>query len=128
MEDDDWKRAMEAEISALNRNKTWELVQTPPERNLVDCKWVFKVKEDENGKELKKKARLVAKGFSQQYGIDYEETFSPVMKMVTLRTLVSISALKNLQIKYADFESAYLQSEMLYMSRSSFFCFGSMLW
>jgi hypothetical protein len=112
LQDKDWKKAMESEIAVLKKNKTWELVKPPPGRKLVDCKWVFRSKEDENGKEVKKKARLVAKGFTQQYGIDYEETYSPVMKMVTLRLLIAIAALKKLHIKYADFESAYLQSEM----------------
>lgn len=84
-------------------------MKTPPKKKLVDCKWVFKVKKDENGKKLKKKARLVNKGFSQQYEIDYEEIFSPVMKMMTF---ISIMTFKNLYIRYADFKSAYLQLNM----------------
>lgn len=124
LKDLNWKRAMEEEMESLNKNETWILVKPPPGRKLVDSKWVFKVKENENGEETRKKARLVAKGFSQKYGIDYEETFSPVMKMVTLRTLIALSTFNSWHIKYADFESAYLQSEMdeeIYMKQPAGF-------
>lgn len=112
LQDPEWKKAMETEIQALQKNKTWILVKPPPGRLLVDCKWIFKSKEDEKGNEVKKKARLVARGFSQKYGIDYEETYSPVMKMSTLRLLLAIACTKSYKVKYADFEAAYLQSDM----------------
>jgi hypothetical protein len=77
-----WKEAMELEYDALMKNKTWHLV--PPKRgiNIIDCKWVFKIKYKEDGSLDKYKGRLVAKGFKQRYGIDYEDTFSPVVKNV----------------------------------------------
>ena len=71
-----WKAAMDVEFDALLKNKTWHLV--PPQRgkNIVDCKWVFKIKRKADGTLDKYKARLVAKGYKQRYGIDYEDTFN----------------------------------------------------
>nr|DAD45748.1 TPA_asm: hypothetical protein HUJ06_003978 [Nelumbo nucifera] len=69
------------EISALNKNCTWELVPKPKNADVVTCKWVYKLKKKVDGTVDKHKARLVARGFSQQYGLDYDETFSPIAKM-----------------------------------------------
>ncbi|PHT64859.1 hypothetical protein T459_29284 [Capsicum annuum] len=80
-----WERAMQEEIDALEKNETWELVPKPEKCNPVTCKWVFRLKKKSNGTIDRFKARLVARGFSQNYGLDYEETFSPVAKMVTVR-------------------------------------------
>ena len=80
-----WKKTMKEEFNSLQKNNTWELVDLPPGRKLVQCKWVFKTKFVADGSPLKYKAILVAKGYSQVHGIDYNETFAPVAKMDSIR-------------------------------------------
>ena len=75
----------------LQKNDTWELVNLPPGRKLVKCKWVYKTKFAVDGSPLKYKARLVAKGYSQVQGIDYNETFAPVAKMDSMSLALAIA-------------------------------------
>jgi hypothetical protein len=79
-----WKEAMEEELHALMRNKTWELALLPEGKKYVGCKWIFTVKQTPEGKIDRYKARLVAKGYSQIYGIDYDETFAPWQRWALL--------------------------------------------
>lgn len=86
---------MHEEFDALKKNETWELVPKPENCTPVTCKWVYRLKRKSDGTIEKFKARLVARGFSQSYGLDYEETFSPVAKMVTIRSIISLAASKS---------------------------------
>jgi Reverse transcriptase (RNA-dependent DNA polymerase) len=89
-----WKTAMLEELGVLAKNKTWQLVLLPPDKKIVGYKWIFTVKHNSEGRVERYKARLVAKRYSQTYDFDYDETFAPVTKMSTVRTLVSLAANK----------------------------------
>jgi len=86
-----WRKAMNEEFDALLQNGTWSLVSPSPAMNVVGCKWVFRIKRKADGQIERYKARLVAKGFHQQPGIDFSETYSPVVKPITIRTVLSIA-------------------------------------
>ena len=90
--DPDWVHAMKLEIAALESNQTWSIVDLPSGKTPIDCRWIYKVKYKASGEVERYKARLVAKGYSQQAGMDYFETFSPVAKMVTVRSLIALAA------------------------------------
>jgi histone deacetylase 1/2 len=93
--DRNWKHAMDVEFDALIKNKTWHLVPPKRCRNVIDCKWVYKIKRRSDEKIDRYKARLVAKGFKQRYGIDYEDTFSHVVKAATICLVLSLVVPKN---------------------------------
>jgi hypothetical protein len=89
--DTNWKNAMDLEYGALIKNKSWHLVPPMKRRNVVGYKWVYKIKRKQDGSLDRYKARLVAKGFKQRYGIDYDDTFSPVVKIATIHIVLSIA-------------------------------------
>ena len=99
---------MDEEFSALQRQKTRSLVPTVPNINLVGCKWVYKLKLHSDGTIARYKARLVAKGFHQQIGVDYSETFSPVVKLATVRLVLSIAVSCNWPLRQLDVSNAFL--------------------
>jgi hypothetical protein len=107
-----WKEAMLEELKALEKNKTWDLVPFPMDKKVVGCKWVYTVKQNPDGKVERYKARLVAKGYSQTYGIDYDETFAPVAKMSTVRTLISCAAIYDWPLYQLDVKNAFLHGDL----------------
>jgi histone deacetylase 1/2 len=109
---------MELEIEALRKNDTWRLVSPKSGVNVIDSKWVFKVKKHADGSIERYKARLVAKGFKQRYGLDYEDTFSPVVKPTTIRLLLSLAVTRGWSLRQLDVQNAFLHGvleEEVYM-------------
>lgn len=109
---DQWLEAVSDELKSLELNKTWNYVKRPDDCNIVDCRWVFTVKNDEYGNIVKYKARLVAKGFSQQYLVDYNETFAPVSRMTSFRIIAAIANQYDLMLHHMDVKTAYLNGEL----------------
>ena len=107
-----WLKAMQAELEALRKNETWKLVDKPKDVNIVGSRWVFALKKNEHGEVERYKARLVAKGYSQVYGVDYSETFSPVVRYSTIRMIISIAVKMGMYLHQIDIKSAYLHSEI----------------
>jgi Reverse transcriptase (RNA-dependent DNA polymerase)/Integrase core domain len=107
-----WLEAMRAEMEALEKNHTWRLVSLPKGRKTVGCKWVFTVKYGPTGLVDRYKARLVAKGFTQTYGIDFQETFSPVAKLNTIRILLSLAANLDWPLHQFDVKNAFLNGDL----------------
>lgn len=106
------------EINALLKNNTWTLVPASPSQNPVGCKWIFRVKRHPDGSIERHKARLVAKGFHQQQGIDYDETFSHVIKPATIRTVLCIAVSRGWSLRQLDVKNAFLHgflNEDIYM-------------
>jgi histone deacetylase 1/2 len=103
-----WRDAMETEFSALQNNKTWHLVPPVPGVNIIDSKWVFKIKQKSDGSIERYKAHLVAKGFKQRYGLDYEDTFSPVVKPTTIRLLLTMALTYGWHLRKLDIQNAFL--------------------
>lgn len=89
-----WHGAVNEEFHAMELNNTWTVVSLPPRHNVVGCKWVFTIKFNPDGTVERYKGRLVAKGYTQQEGIDYNETFSPVIKLTSVKLLLSLAAIK----------------------------------
>ena len=107
-----WKASMEEEIKNLNKNQTWELVDKPKDKNILGCKWVYRKKKGVDGKISRYRSRLVAQGFTQKYGSDYMETYSPVADYTTMRWMFSVAANLDLEITHLDFECAYLNGKL----------------
>jgi hypothetical protein len=99
---------MDEEFSALIKNKTWHLVPTHHAHNVIDCKWVYNVKEKADGFIDRYKARLVAEGFKQRYGLDYDDTFSPMTEIATIRIILSIVVSRNWCLRQLDVQNTFL--------------------
>ena len=107
-----WQHAMTNEIIALEQNKTWDLVILPPNKFVIGCKWIYKVKFQADGQVERYKACLVAKGYTQQEGIDFLDTFSPVAKITTVRVLLTIAAVKNWHLHQLHVDNAFLHGDL----------------
>jgi hypothetical protein len=93
-----WEQGMKKEMDSLVNNQTWDLVQFPTGKRALQNKWVYKLKEEDGGKK-RYKARLVVKGFSQKKGIDFDEIFSHVVKMTSIRTILSLVVVEYLHLE-----------------------------
>jgi len=114
-----WRKAMDEELQALQDNHTWDVVPCPSTVKAIGCKWVFSVKLRSDGTLDRYKARLVALGNRQEYEVDYEETFAPVAKMTTVRTILSIAASQGWPLHQMDVKNAFLHGDLkedIYMS------------
>jgi hypothetical protein len=110
---------MNLEFDALFRNSTWTLVPPTPDMNIVGCKWVFRLKRKADGSIDSHKARLVAKGFHQQPNVDFEETFSLVVKPTTIRLVLSLAIFAGWPIRQIDVQNSFLHgwlSEDVFMT------------
>ena len=107
-----WRHAMEMEVKSLKENDVWELVELPKDRKAVGSKWVYKIKTSADGTIERYKARLVAQGFSQKFGTDYDETFCPVVRLESLRTLISLSVQCGLKHHLIGVTTAFLNGEL----------------
>src|ERR1700733_2881547 len=127
-ESENWEKAMSKELKMLEERETWRLEKLPPGRSIVGCTWTFAKKFDADGNLSRYKARLVAQGFSQIPGQDFNDTFSPVMRLESFRNLVAMAALLNLEMGQMDITGAYLNGhlkEEIYMRQPTGFDDGT---
>jgi hypothetical protein len=110
--DPQWRRAMEAEYEALQANHTWDLVPSPPGANVVTGKWIFKLKLHADGSLERYKARYVLQGFTQRPGVDYDETFSPVVKPATIRIVLTLALSRDWTVHQLDVTNAFLHGTL----------------
>ena len=115
-----WREGMEEELNALKEYTTWEIVDDPKNANIVSCRWTYVLKKDLSGNIVCYKARLVVQGFSQMPGVDFFDTYTPVTKMATIRTVLAFTARHDYKIHQVDIKNAFLNSkfeeqEVIYM-------------
>ncbi|CAL2268313.1 unnamed protein product [Prunus armeniaca] len=108
VKDESWMKAMKDELNMIEKNDTWVLIDRPMDKLVIGVKWVFKTKQNLDGSVQKNKARLVAKGYSQKPRVDYNETFAPVARLDTIRTLIALAAQKGWQLYQLDVKPTFL--------------------
>ena len=121
---ENWIMAMEEELESMRVNQVWELVDLPEGRRVIGNKWVLKVKHKADGLVERFKALLVAKGFTQQEGIDYEETLSPVVRFTSIHLILAIIASLDLELHQMDVKTAFINGELdeeIYMEQPTEF-------
>ncbi|KAF2350629.1 Reverse transcriptase RNA-dependent DNA polymerase [Trinorchestia longiramus] len=119
-----WKAAMEEEMASMNINNVWSLVKCPKNKKPIRCKWIFKKKTGPDGNVCSYKARLVAQGCVRKFGVDYDETFSPVVRFESVLAVLALVANNNLQLHHIDVATAFLNdvlSEEIYLTQSEGF-------
>ena len=112
MQDEGWREAMQKEIAALEDNGTWDMAVLPPHKKALGSKWVYKIKYHADGQVERLKARLVIVGNDQVEGVDYNETFAPVAKMVIVRAFLAVAAVKNWVLHQMDVHNAFLHGDL----------------
>lgn len=115
-----WRKAMSSEFTSTCDNHTWDLEEAAEAMNVVGCRWVFTIKYHPDGTIDKYKARIVAKGFHQQQGVDYKDTFSPVIKSTTIRVVLGLAVNRDWPVRQIDVNTAFLQgrlNETVFMSQ-----------
>ena len=113
-----WKSACDEEYNTLLGYHTWTLVERPPNTNIVGSRWTFRVKWDNHGQVDRYKARLVAQGFSQVPGLDFNETYTPTIRLTTIRFIIALACNYNLKLRQIDVKGVYLNrrlDEAVYM-------------
>jgi hypothetical protein len=104
----EWKEAMDKEIKSIKDHQTWELVPRPRNQKVIGSRWIFKIKRHADGSIERYKARFCAKGYTQKFGVDYSETFAPVVKHTSIRTLFALAAKMDLEMYQFDVNTAFL--------------------
>ena len=115
-----WLEACQYEYNALQQHNVWELCELPAGRKAVGCRWVYRIKTNSDGTVEKYRARLVAQGFSQKPHLDYTETFAPVAKFASLRTVLALAAAEDMEVHTMDVSSAFLNGDLdeeIYMAQ-----------
>jgi len=107
-----WKEAINSDMESIMQNQTWVLVNLPPGSKPIGCKWIFKKKLKVNNTIDKYKTRLVAKGYHQKEGKDFFDTYSPITRITSIRVLIAIAALHNLEIHQKDVKTAFLNGDL----------------
>lgn len=107
-----WRTAIAEELESIKSNAVYEVVERPADRKVVSSKFVFKIKRGADGAVERYKARLVARGFTQQEGVDFDETFAPVVKFATIRTVLAMAAARKLVVHQMDVKTAFLHGEL----------------
>ena len=108
LDDSYWIMAMQDELSQFSRNHVWDLVPKPTHQGVIGTKWVFRNKLDEDGNVVRNNARLVAQGYSQEEGIDYDETFAPVARLEAICMLLAYACFMGIKLFQMDVKSAFL--------------------
>ena len=108
----EWIKAMEEEMESMNANQVWDLVDLSSRRRSIGNKWILKIKRKADGSIERYKARLVAKGYTQEEGIDYENTFSSVVRITSVRLILAIVVHMDLELYQMDVKTVFLNGEL----------------